>query len=555
MNGIAPGTPGHGPHGSCSAWSAGGSEPARSGAREAPRPGRAARRGRPRRAGLARARLAHAPRHRAAARGAAGAVVGAARLRRRVHDRGGARFLGAGAYARGGRGVRLLVGRAPEPAGRQSRRLGRVLGRAPAGARGTPRAAGRPPVGGAGSAGAAGAGRPAGAAAVDPHRAVQSAELRVRAHGASVAYLRRRHRDRRHPGDARVHLLRGRPAVGLARSGPSRICPPPHRRRVARAAQLRPDDRPEAGLYRPTVRPSDRPAVIGVVIPTLNEASYLPGLLADLQRLRQIVPLDVVVADGGSRDGTLAVAERAAARTLVGPAGRARQLNAGAAAARGEWLLFLHADARVPPAARRALLAAVVDAPVPQVAVFRFAIDLGHGRVHDGGEQGASRRGGHAGIGVEEQEPLAPRRSGARVELPRPASRTDEGAGSGAFRHGERPVPRAAVRHHDVQGDDLPEALQIGEQAGQVRGFVQRRNDDADHGATVGRSDGWTVKPSFRAIVGTKLSSTSNAPAMRRRTNTRWPASREPDSRASAKKVYTSVAGMTPIAVARSEEH
>ena len=116
--------------------------------------------------------------------------------------------------------------------------------------------------------------------------------------------------------------------------------------------------------------------MIGVVIPTLNEASYLPGLLADLQRLRQIVPLDVVVADGGSRDGTLAVAERAAARTLVGPPGRARQLNAGAAAARGEWLLFLHADARVPPAARRALLAAVVDAPVPQVAVFRFAIDL-----------------------------------------------------------------------------------------------------------------------------------------------------------------------------------
>src|SRR5205809_18602 len=78
----------------------------------------------------------------------------------------------------------------------------------------------------------------------------------------------------------------------------------------------------------------------------------------------------------GSREATLAVAERAAARTLVGPAGRARQLNAGAAAARGEWLLFLHADARVPPAARRALLAAVVDAPVPQVAVFRFAIDL-----------------------------------------------------------------------------------------------------------------------------------------------------------------------------------
>src|SRR5207247_11432082 len=130
--------------------------------------------------------------------------------------------------------------------------------------------------------------------------------------------------------DARVRLLRGRPSVGLARGGPSRICPPPHRRRVARAAQLRPDDRAQAGLYRPTVRPSNRRAVIGVVIPTLNEASYLPGLLADLQCLRQIVPLDVVVADGGSRDGTLAVAERAAARTLAGPAGRLPPRHAAA---------------------------------------------------------------------------------------------------------------------------------------------------------------------------------------------------------------------------------
>ena len=116
--------------------------------------------------------------------------------------------------------------------------------------------------------------------------------------------------------------------------------------------------------------------MIGVVIPTLNEASYLPGLLADLERLRKTVPLNVVVSDGGSRDETLGVAARHAARTIVGPAGRARQLNAGAAAAGGEWLLFLHADARMPPAARRALLAVVVDAPVPEAAVFRFAIDL-----------------------------------------------------------------------------------------------------------------------------------------------------------------------------------
>ncbi len=116
--------------------------------------------------------------------------------------------------------------------------------------------------------------------------------------------------------------------------------------------------------------------MIGVVIPTLDEASYLPGLLADLQRVHPIVPLDVVVADGGSRDGTRRVAAAGGARAVVAPRGRARQLNAGAAAAGGEWLLFLHADSRLPPAARRALLAALVDEPELAAAVFRFAIDL-----------------------------------------------------------------------------------------------------------------------------------------------------------------------------------
>lgn len=51
-------------------------------------------------------------------------------------------------------------------------------------------------------------------------------------------------------------------------------------------------------------------------------------------------------------------------------------MNAGARVAHGEWLLFLHADSRVPPAARRALLEAVVDDPALEAAVFQFAIDL-----------------------------------------------------------------------------------------------------------------------------------------------------------------------------------
>jgi rSAM/selenodomain-associated transferase 2 len=97
-------------------------------------------------------------------------------------------------------------------------------------------------------------------------------------------------------------------------------------------------------------------------------------LLQDLRRL--VVPLDIVIADGGSSDGTLVAASTAGARTLLAPRGRARQMNAGARAVAGRWLLFLHADSRLPAQARRALLHAVVDEPQMEAAVFRFSIDL-----------------------------------------------------------------------------------------------------------------------------------------------------------------------------------
>jgi rSAM/selenodomain-associated transferase 2 len=114
--------------------------------------------------------------------------------------------------------------------------------------------------------------------------------------------------------------------------------------------------------------------MIGVVIPTLNEGEFLPALLGDLRRV--VVPLDIVMADGGSTDGTLAAASRAGVRTVVAPRGRAAQMNAGARAVAGRWLLFLHADSRLPPRARRALLTAVVDEPELDAAVFGFGIDL-----------------------------------------------------------------------------------------------------------------------------------------------------------------------------------
>ncbi|MCB1943383.1 MAG: TIGR04283 family arsenosugar biosynthesis glycosyltransferase [Candidatus Accumulibacter sp.] len=90
-------------------------------------------------------------------------------------------------------------------------------------------------------------------------------------------------------------------------------------------------------------------STISVVIPVLNEELRLGGTLANV--LPQL-PEEVLVVDGGSRDATVAIATATAGvRLLRADKGRARQMNAGAAAARGDWLLFLHADTLLPPQA------------------------------------------------------------------------------------------------------------------------------------------------------------------------------------------------------------
>ena len=99
-------------------------------------------------------------------------------------------------------------------------------------------------------------------------------------------------------------------------------------------------------------------ARISIVIPVLDEAETLPATLAALQGLRRLGH-EVVVVDGGSRDGTPRIAEAVADRVVTCPPGRARQMNAGAAAATRAVLLFLHADTLLPPQADRRILEAL----------------------------------------------------------------------------------------------------------------------------------------------------------------------------------------------------
>ena len=89
------------------------------------------------------------------------------------------------------------------------------------------------------------------------------------------------------------------------------------------------------------------PPAISVVLPVLDEAESIGRSLRPLQSLRGR-GIEVIVVDGGSRDGTWRVARPLCDRILEASRGRARQMNAGAGVARGRVLLFLHADTRLP---------------------------------------------------------------------------------------------------------------------------------------------------------------------------------------------------------------
>jgi rSAM/selenodomain-associated transferase 2 len=91
---------------------------------------------------------------------------------------------------------------------------------------------------------------------------------------------------------------------------------------------------------------------LSIIIPVLDEEAEIAGALAALASLRAR-GAEVIVVDGGSRDRTLELALPLADHAFSAPRGRASQMNAGAAAANGDALLFLHADTRLPQEADR----------------------------------------------------------------------------------------------------------------------------------------------------------------------------------------------------------
>jgi rSAM/selenodomain-associated transferase 2 len=115
---------------------------------------------------------------------------------------------------------------------------------------------------------------------------------------------------------------------------------------------------------------------LSIVLPTFQEAGRIGGTVDAARALGSDV--EIIVVDGGSRDGTPAIARRHGARVIEArDRGRAQQMNQGAQAAGGEVLLFLHADTLLPADARSAIAAVLAD-PAVAGGCFRLRFDHDH---------------------------------------------------------------------------------------------------------------------------------------------------------------------------------
>ncbi|HGG04087.1 MAG TPA: glycosyltransferase [Aliiroseovarius sp.] len=114
-------------------------------------------------------------------------------------------------------------------------------------------------------------------------------------------------------------------------------------------------------------------APLSIIIPTLNAQAALPGALAALMEgVGAGLVRELVVSDGGSGDATVQIARDAGALVVSGAPGRGGQLRRGAAAANGDWLLFVHADSWLVPG-WGALVQGHMEAEPANAAVFRLA--------------------------------------------------------------------------------------------------------------------------------------------------------------------------------------
>lgn len=102
--------------------------------------------------------------------------------------------------------------------------------------------------------------------------------------------------------------------------------------------------------------------LISLIVPTLNEASTIAQLATHLADLPG--EFEILVADGGSTDETVRLAEAAGLRVIAAPRGRGPQMNAAAKLAQGDVLLFLHADTRLPASAWQQIVATLQDSHV-----------------------------------------------------------------------------------------------------------------------------------------------------------------------------------------------
>ncbi len=119
--------------------------------------------------------------------------------------------------------------------------------------------------------------------------------------------------------------------------------------------------------------------MLSIIVPTLNAAGHLDTTLAAIAgSAGALGDWELIVADGGSHDRTLELAEAAGARIVTGEPGRGHQLKRGANVATGDWLLFIHADTRLGDTWGRTVarfIELMEYEPEPKAAVFRYRLD------------------------------------------------------------------------------------------------------------------------------------------------------------------------------------